>query len=108
MGQPATPAALVALGRLAAAFPSRLPGALAAAVVLAAVAVAAQQDLDAAASAQEQASGWLHRQHCGGKPKCWTPRPWRCNTGAAPTVVTAVVWDAARFSCQEVAAAVSA
>lgn len=106
--QAATPAVLIALRGLTAAL---LPGqlrALPAAVELAAVAVAAQQHLRAAASAQEQAGGSLHEQHLGNEPKCWTPRPWRCNTGAALTVVTTVVWDTARSSRQEVTAAVSA
>jgi hypothetical protein len=60
--------ALVALGCLTATFAARLPGALTTAVLLAAVATAAQQHLRAASRAEEKASRagrWKHRDDVG-------------------------------------------
>ena len=58
-------AALVALGRLAAALASSLAGALTAAVLLSAVALPAYQDLLPAAGAEEKSGGSVRGRHSG-------------------------------------------
>ena len=85
VGKPAAPRPLVSACALAPSSVARQAPALPATVPVATVAVAAQQDLDAATRAQEQAP-WTIHAHPGREPKvqCWTDASQRCHTDAAP------------------------